>query len=430
MRTFAGFLLSLVGLFLLYPPAHAQTERTAGQERPGAITGKVTDSGGPVLQSAKVKVEPGPIDALSDAQGQFLISGLAPGTYTVTIRYVGFNTFTKSVMVSAAQVANVNAQLGVASQNLEVLVTAERASGEAEEVNRQRNADNVVQVLTSDVIRSLPNANMADALGRLPSVSIERDEGEGKYVQVRGTAPRLTNTTIDGVNVPSPESGVRQIKFDAIPADLVESVEISKTLQANQDADGIGGSINLVTKTASERPTIALSGMGGYMPILGGRPQYESAGTIGQRFGREKRLGLLFGGTYDWSGRGIDDIEPVSDLNNGALWKDSIDVREYRYYRTRWRLASSADYKLGEGSNIYARLLYSDFQNYGDRWVYSFNDNTPSANLLGSNGGTPSFNNSNRRPDIAIGRLLIGGKHVQTRYWVEVAAAVPSARYG
>jgi len=177
MRTFAGFLLSLVGLFLLYPPAHAQTERTAGQERPGAITGKVTDSGGAVLQSAKVKVEPGPIDALSDAQGQFLISGLAPGTYTVTIRYVGFNTFTKSVMVSAAQVANVNAQLGVASQNLEVLVTAERASGEAEEVNRQRNADNVVQVLTSDVIRSLPNANMADALGRLPSVTIERDEG-------------------------------------------------------------------------------------------------------------------------------------------------------------------------------------------------------------------------------------------------------------
>jgi len=67
MRTFAGFLLSLVGLFLLYPPAHAQTERTAGQERPGAITGKVTDSGGPVLQSAKVKVEPGPIDAVSDA---------------------------------------------------------------------------------------------------------------------------------------------------------------------------------------------------------------------------------------------------------------------------------------------------------------------------------------------------------------------------
>ena len=72
-----------------------------------------------------------------------------------------------------------------------------------------------MQVLTSDVIRSLPNANMADALGRLPSVTLERDEGEGKYVQVRGTEPRLTSVTINGINVPSPESGVRQIKLDA-----------------------------------------------------------------------------------------------------------------------------------------------------------------------------------------------------------------------
>ncbi|PYU45377.1 MAG: hypothetical protein DMG53_14540 [Acidobacteria bacterium] len=67
------------------------------------------------------------------------------------------------------------------------------------------------------------------------------DEGEGKYVQIRGTEPRLANVTIDGVNTPSPESGVRQIKLDAIPADIVESVEINKTLQANMDPDGIGG---------------------------------------------------------------------------------------------------------------------------------------------------------------------------------------------
>src|SRR5437879_9846086 len=393
MRTFAGFLLSLVGLFLLYPPAHAQTERTAGQERPGAITGKVTDSGGPVLQSAKVKVEPGPIDALSDAQGQFLISGLAPGTYTVTIRYVGFNTFTKSVMVSAAQVANVNAQLGVASQNLEVVVTAERASGEAEEVNRQRNADNVVQVLTSDVIRSLPNANMADAIGRLPSVSLERDEGEGKYVQVRGTEPRLTNTTIDGINVPSPESGVRQIKFDAIPSDLVESVEINKTLQANMDGDGIGGSVNLVTKTATERPTIALFGLGGISPILGGRNNYQTTATVGKRFGTSKKFGALVGFSYDYEGRGIDDVEPVPDqLVVGGVpagrYFDSIDIREYKYYRTRYGVAGSTDYQLGQGSNIYLRGMFSDFHNFGDRWVYSLND-TSGLNLLIVSGGLP-----------------------------------------
>jgi TonB-dependent receptor len=399
----------------------------------GSIRGHVADSSGGVLQGAEVALAPVSLTVATDVQGEFFIRDLNPGSYTLTISYVGFQSVTKTVDVTAGQTAAVDASLTVSSDTQQVLVTAERASAEAEAVNRERTADNIVQVLPADVIRSLPNANMADALGRLPSVSLERDEGEGKYVQVRGTEPRLTNTTVDGVNMPSPESGVRQIKFDAIPADIVESVEINKTLQANMDGDGIGGSINLVTKTAGERPTVALSGMGGYMPILGGRPQYESSGTVGQRFGANKRWGLLVGGSYDWSGRGIDDIEPVSDiatLPNGstALWKDSIDVREYRYYRTRWGLAGSTDYKLGEGSNIYARGIYSEFQNYGDRWVYSLNDNTPDVTLLGGNGGTPSFNTQDRRPDIAIASFLIGGKHVLTSTWYSWDASVSRSR--
>jgi TonB-dependent receptor len=418
-------LVSITACLLLSLSASAQGGK-------GAVRGRVTDPSGGALVGAQIILEQNGASVVSDAQGQFFINNLEPGTYTVEVSYVGFAPFKKDVVVAAGQAQSVDAKLEVQSVNLEVLVTAERAAGEAEEVNRERSADNVVQVLTSDVIRSLPNANMADALGRLPSVSIERDEGEGKYVQVRGTEPRLTNTTIDGVNVPSPESGVRQIKFDAIPADIVESVEINKTLQANMDGDGIGGSINLVTKTAGERPTLALSGMGGYMPIEGGRPQYESTGTIGQRFGRDKRFGILVGGSYDWSGRGIDDLEPVSDLatlpgGSTALWKDAIDIREYRYYRTRWGIAGGADYKLGEGSNLYARLLYSDFQNYGDRWVYSLADNS-GANVLNPSPGTPSFNNSDRRPDIAIGSLIVGGKHVQTSTWVAWDASVSRAR--
>ncbi len=307
MRTFVRCLLALACLLFLSITIQAQTGR-------GGITGKVTDAGGGVLQGAQVRVEPGGISAVSDAQGQFLVNGLPPGTYTVTISYVGFTTSTQSIAVTAGQVASVDVKLSVASQNSEVLVTADRPSAEAEAVNREKTADNLVQVLPDEVIRSLPNANMADALGRLPSVTIERDEGEGKYVQVRGTEPRLTNTTIDGINVPSPEGGLRQIKFDAIPADIVESVEINKTLQANMDGDGIGGSVNLVTKTAGERPTVNVSGMSGYTPILGGRGLVETTGTVGQRFGAGKRFGLLIGGSYDWNGRGIDDIEPVPDI--------------------------------------------------------------------------------------------------------------------
>ena len=413
-RTIVGLVLNLLVVVM----AQAQGAK-------GTIRGHVIDASGDVLQGAQITLQRSDVSLASDVRGDFFVRDLEPGSYTFTISYVGFAPASKTVDLVAGQVVSVDVKLEVLSQNEQVLVTAERAAGEAEAINRERSADNIVQVLTADVIRSLPNANMADALGRLPSISLERDEGEGKYVQVRGTEPRLTNTTVDGVNIPSPESGVRQIKFDAIPADIVESVEINKTLQANMDGDGIGGSVNLVTKTAGERPTVALSGMGGYMPILGGRPQVETAGTIGQRWGKEKRFGLLIGGSYDWSGRGIDDIEPVSDVAtfpNGstALWKDSIDIREYRYYRTRWGLAGSADYKLGEGSNLYVRGIYSDFQNYGDRWVYSLTDNTPNISLLDSNGGgtgTPSFNTQDRRPDIAIGSLLIGGKHVLTTTW-------------
>jgi TonB-dependent receptor len=407
--------------------------RMLAQSEKGALTGKVLDSSGAVLQGAEISLEPAGAHAVSDAQGQFFVNDLPPGHCTITVTYVGFTAFTKEIDVKPGQPTAVEARMQLSSVSTQVLVTAERAAGEAEAINRERSADNIVQVLPSDVIRSLPNANMADALGRLPSVTLERDEGEGKYVQIRGTEPRLTNTTIDGINVPSPESGVRQIKFDAIPADLVESVEINKTLQANMDGDGIGGSVNLVTKTATERPTVAVSGMGGYMPILGGRSQVESTGTIGQRFGSSKKFGILVGASYDWTGRGIDDIEPVSDLatlpgGSTAVWKDAIDIREYRYYRSRWGVAGSTDYTLGPGSDVYARFLYSNFKNYGDRWVYSLNDNTPDIQLLGSNGcdpahpaapctGVPTFNTQDRRPNIGIGSLLLGGKHEFASSW-------------
>jgi len=426
MRRFCTLFVFLAGLLWLSSPSRAQ-------ERKGAITGHVSDSSGGALIAAQVSVQPTGSSVVSDAQGQFFINDLGPGSYTVTVTYVGFKAFKQTVNVTAGQVANLEAKMVVESQNLEVLVTADRASGEAEEVNRERTADNIVQVLTADVIRSLPNANMADALGRLPSVTIERDEGEGKYVQVRGTEPRLTNTTIDGINVPSPESQVRQIKFDAIPADIVESVEINKTLQANMDGDGIGGSVNLVTKTAGERPTMNFSGMGGYTPIQNGRGLVETTGTIGKRFGASKRIGALIGGSYDWNGRGIDDTEPVPDIANlgtptQARFFDQADIREYQYYRSRWGLAGSADYKPSDGSTLYIRGLYSDFHNYGDRWVYTLVDNTPGLTLGGSNGcsgvtppnpctGLPSSNVQQRRPDYAIGSILLGGKHVLATTW-------------
>ncbi len=290
--------------------------------------------------------------------------------------------------------------LKVASASDEVIVTAERPHGDAEAINRTLAAENILQVLPADVITSLPNANIADALGRMPSVSIERDEGEGKYVQIRGTEPRLSNVMVDGVTIPSPESGVRQIKLDTIASDLVDSVEINKTLQANIDGDGIGGSVNLVTKTASDTPTIALYGVGGYTPIIGGREVDQVGGTIGKRFGGSKKIGVLIGGTYDYNGRGINDMEPVPTPGDATPHYGSMDFRDYVYNRSRWGATGSLDYKFNEGSNVSLRTLFSTFRNWGNKWVFTMND-----------GGTPVYSQDWRRPNMAIGSLELQGHH-------------------
>ncbi len=387
------------------------------QSGKGTLVGRVTDNAGAVLQGAQIELGPQASSAVSISIGEFTVAGLKPGSYKLTVKYVGFEPLTTNAVVSAGQTARVDAVLKVASKLEEVTVTADRALGEAEAINRERTADNILQVLPQEVITSLPNENVADAIGRLPSVTLERDEGEGKYVQIRGTEPRLSNLTIDGINVPSPESGVRQIKLDTIPADIIESVEINKTLQANQDGDGIGGSVNLKTKTAGDEPTISLTGLGGYTPIQSGRAMNQFAGTAGRRFGAGKRLGLLLGGTYDYNGRGIDDIEPVPDPTTLTPSYSSMDIREYRYNRYRWGIGGSADYKLGEASNVFIRGLYSDFKDYGDRWVYSLNA-----------GDIPGYGTSSRRPDYTISNLVLGGHHVFSSSWLAWSASVARSR--
>src|SRR5216684_5298689 len=392
------------------------------QERKGSISGHVMDVNHDALVGARVEVQPNGYAVTTDAQGAFTISDLTPGKYTLTVSYVGFKPFSKDVTV-AAGVTNADAMLDIESVNDQVIVRGERERGEVEAINREMNADNIVQVLPAEVIASLPNTNIADAVGRLPSVSLERDEGEGKYVQVRGTEPRLTNLTLDGVHVPSPES-VRQVKLDAIPADLVDSVEINKTLSPSQEGDAIGGSVNLVTKRAGERPFMSLQTMGGYTPVgLGGRLN-EVDGTVGKRFGHEKRLGLLFGGSYDYNQRGTDDIEPSQGVNpifgnpadrsiqTGTFSGPSgTDVREYAFYRHRYGFVGSADYKLGQGSLIYLRGLFSHFLDYGDDWIYTPSVNSFISPTLTGLDSQMDYSHVVRRPQQRIFNVIAGANH-------------------
>ncbi len=388
-----------------------------GQSGKGVISGVVKDSAGAVLQGAKITLQPQIRPITTDKQGEFTVTEVDPGAYAVTISYVGFAPYNGAVTVVAGQTAHIDAVLKVAHVSDQVIVTADRPFGEAEAINRTLAAENILQVLPADVIVSLPNANIADALGRMASVTIERDEGEGKYVQIRGTEPRLSNTMVDGVTIPSPESGVRQIKLDTIASDLVDSVEINKTLQANIDADGIGGSVNLVTKTATDTPSITLYGVGGYTPIIGGREVDQMGGTMGRRFLTDKKLGVLIGGTYDYNGRGINDIEPVPTTSSATPHYDSMDFRDYQYDRSRWGMTGSTDYKLAEGSDISLRGLFSTFRNWGHKFVFTMND-----------GGLPQYSQDWRRPNMLVGSVALQGKHLMNASTILWSASVSRSR--
>ncbi len=390
-----------------------------GQERNGTVTGTAKDSAGLTLQGARVQLDPLGKQAVTDNQGQFRITDVAPGDYAVTVSYVGFSPFIQKITVAGGQTVNVDAQVEVASVSDQVLVTAERAQGEAEAINIERTADNIVQVLPAKVITSLPNTNIADAVGRLPSVTLERDEGEGKYVQIRGTEPRLSNVTINGVHVPSPEAGVRNIKLDAVPSDVVERIEVFKTLLPNQEGDAIGGSVNLVTKTPGERPTFDFATQGGFTPIQDGRWLNAFSGTVGQRFGKNKNLGVLFGGTYDHNDRGIDDLEPTQAIGNlngrNFAYISSEDFRTYQYNRSRYGFDLDLDYSFRPGSVIYFKGLYSDFHDYGSVYVYTPNVGSYLSNIGAQttfdNTGNMAYREYVRRPDQGVYSFMGGGTH-------------------
>ena len=175
---------------------------------------------------------------------------------------------------------------------------------------------------------------------------------------------------------------------------------MNKTLAANQDADAIGGTVNLVTKKAGEVPTLKLEGIGGFTPIVNTRYIGLVMGTVGRRFGASKKFGALFSGSYDYNGRGIDDLEPQPDLGYATPIYDSMDIREYRYQRKRFGFGGSLDYKLSEGSGLYLHYFDSDFKDYGNKWVYTISDNvTPPPGPPAPTGGTPQFSTSSRVPD-------------------------------
>jgi hypothetical protein len=195
---------------------------------------------------------------------------------------------------------------------------------------------------------------------------------------------------------------------------FVDRIEVNNTLFPNQDGDAIGGSVNLVTKTPTTKPTYDFGTQGGYTSIQGGRSLYGLNGTIG--FRHDKALGILVGGTYDHNNRGVDDMEPTQAIGNfngrNFAYIMNQDLRTYQYYRSRYGFDVDADYNIKPGWTAYVRGLLAEFHDDGNVFVY-----TPNAGGIVPNSGSQTlFDDTGnmqyreyvRRPDQGVFSVATG----------------------
>jgi TonB-dependent receptor len=335
----------------------------------GEVRGSVTDTSGRVVPGAVLQLSGTRYAARVDSSGRYRIAGIPVGTYVLRVARIGFATDSESLTVSTSTITK-DFSLRPAVEVLgSVVVNAQRlGETQAAALNRRESASNFVVVLAGDAIRALPTLNAAEAAGRLPGVTTERDEGEGKFVQIRGAEPRLANVTINGAHVPGTEKA-RIPKLDDVPSDILGAIEVSKTLTAEMDADAIAGSVNLVTKTPEGAPSGYVAGQYGQMSLLN-RSQYQGGFAYGGRYGAAQRLGFLIGGSADRNNRAISDLEPAwgVDANNRSFPND-WSQRSYVYGRNRYGLGADLDYRFQDGSTLFLKGLASRFENFGTTYV-------------------------------------------------------------
>ena len=338
----------------------------------GSLSGTVAGASGDAQPGAMVHLVSTHLGAIVDSSGRYEIHKIPAGTYTVRITKLGFVPDTATLEIQGGTTARRDARLAPSVELLAgVVVKAERlGESRASAFERRENAPNVVTVLSGDDIRALPTLNAAEAAGRISGVTTERDEGEGKFVQIRGTEPRLSNVTVDGAHVPGTERGTRIPKLDDVPSDVLAAIEISKTLTAEMDADAIGGSVNLVTKTPEGRPHGYVSGQFGQM-TLQSYNQYQGGFAYGGRTGEDGKLGFLLGGSADHNNRGINDVEPAWTVDDqGRSIPIEWSQRDYAYHRNRYGLDGDLDYRFDSRTSLSFKGLWSLFENFGTRYVY------------------------------------------------------------
>ena len=392
----------------------------------GVISGKVTENESNFsLPGATIKLAATNNYTTSDANGDFEFLNIPAGTYQIEIYYIGYQKLTKEVKVEAGKNTKISLVLVPGTEELgEIIVLGDRLRGQAKAINTQKSNQNITNVISSDQVGRFPDANIGDALKRIPGITMQNDQGEARNIIIRGLAPALNSVMLNGNRIPSAEGDNRNVQMDLIPADMISTIEVNKTLTSDMDADAIGGSVNLVTRATPNGQRISGTLAGGYSPIRD-QGNYTAGFVYGDRF-LDNKLGVVLSSSYNNNTFGSDNLEAVwVKGRKDQVYIEEYDIRKYDVQRIRNSFAFATDYKFNENNSVYFNAIYNfrdDLENrYRARYrgikpVYNANDDITGFRgdvRRQTKGGIDDKKNENTRLERqTVQNYSFGGEHL------------------
>jgi TonB-dependent receptor len=335
----------------------------------GKITGKVVDN---VIKeemiAANVVVVGTSLGMTTDANGNYTIQAVPPGIYTIKASYIGYKSEVKNeVRVVSGKTTTVNFELVAVGVTAEAVLVTVQAQGQNAAINQQLGANNITNVVSSARIQELPDANAAESIARLPGISITRNGGEANQVVIRGMQPKYNSISVDGVRMSSTNKDDRSIDLSMISPNMLEGIEVSKTVSPDQDADVLGGTVNFKMREAKgdkEGLGVELLAQGGYNKLPDAEHRYNNYKYVGSVEGRffDQKFGVFVQGDIERRNLSSNELDAADDAKDGTFdqtKKLSVAFHDISRDRQRANGTINLDYLLPEGKINFSTFVSS-----------------------------------------------------------------------
>ena len=353
----------------------------------GNLQGVISDENGLYLPGANVMLEELSKGGITDFDGRFTLVSIAEGDYTLKVSYLGYETITQDLHITAGQTTFLELVLYPLAMDLqEVQVVGFGPGSQARALNTQKSNINITNVVSTDQIGKFPDANIGDAVKRIPGITMQVDQGEARNIIVRGLSPQLNSVTLNGSRIPSAEGDNRNVQMDLIPSDMIQTIEVSKAVTPDKDADALGGAVNLITRTAPQGFRLSTT-LGGGVNFITDKRILNGSVLVGDR-SEDGRFGWMVGATiYDtdfgsdnveaeWSDEfefytGADDAEgdPILEEVDVDPYTNVNEQRTYLVQRIRRSFSANLDYNFDADNRMYLKTMYNWRDDRENRFV-------------------------------------------------------------